>query len=360
MGLKDDCLIPVWDKFRALVNLKYLITGIIAALIFVSMLSAAPTPWWVEETEQYKTRLFLNFADTKGDFMDDVECLYSDSGCRIMLHHREVDGHQLWPIYSAAQAFTIISIVLAFALSVIHFALAFVARFLSRRVMVGVNAFNIASAFLLCITTILPWVILMSLHTRAVRDAEGVSNDGARCTFYLHAGDVSAGGAACTFAGHQNNVTSGATVWKWEPTGGWILNCTVFWITLLTFLPANVLWVLNTGGKVARGRGKSIRRGRGMTSSRALSKQFELNKISTGARSPRKNVETSGGDSVEESDGEGRGGAINFGDDAPSGRDRAESAYDGGAINFSGNEAPRKSEEEDRSEGALTDSEEDD
>lgn len=48
MGLKDDCLIPVWDKFRALVNLKYLITGIIAALIFVSMLSAAPTPWWVE------------------------------------------------------------------------------------------------------------------------------------------------------------------------------------------------------------------------------------------------------------------------------------------------------------------------
>jgi hypothetical protein len=131
-----------------------------------------------------------------------------------MLHHREVDGHQLWPIYSAAQAFTIISIVLAFALSVIHFALAFVARFLSRvrpppcvvsriscrvvscravraahilllsiaqRVMVGVNAFNIASAFLLCITTILPWVILMSLHTRAVRDAEGVSNDGARC-----------------------------------------------------------------------------------------------------------------------------------------------------------------------------------
>jgi hypothetical protein len=47
--------------------------------------------------------------------------------------------------------------------------------------MVGVNAFNIASAFLLCITTILPWVILMSLHTRAVRDAEGVSNDGARC-----------------------------------------------------------------------------------------------------------------------------------------------------------------------------------
>lgn len=48
MGLKDDCLIPVWDRFRALVNLKYLITGIIAALIFVSMLSAAPTPWWVE------------------------------------------------------------------------------------------------------------------------------------------------------------------------------------------------------------------------------------------------------------------------------------------------------------------------
>jgi hypothetical protein len=41
-----------------------------------------------------------------------------------------------------------------------------------------------------------------------------------------------------------------------------------------------VLWVLNSGGKVARGRGKSIRRGRGMTSSRALSKQFELNKIS--------------------------------------------------------------------------------
>jgi hypothetical protein len=65
-----------------------------------------------------------------------------------------------------------------------------------------------------------------------------------------------------------------------EPTGGWILNCTIFWITLLTFLPANVLWVLNSGGKVARGRGKSIRRGRGMTSSRALSKQFELNKIS--------------------------------------------------------------------------------
>jgi hypothetical protein len=48
MGLKDDCLIPVWDRFRALVNLKYLISGIIAALIFVSMLSAAPTPWWIE------------------------------------------------------------------------------------------------------------------------------------------------------------------------------------------------------------------------------------------------------------------------------------------------------------------------
>jgi hypothetical protein len=41
-------------------------------------------------------------------------------------------------------------------------------------------------------------------------------------------------------------------------------------------------------------------------------------------------VEGSGGDSLGESDGEGRGGAINFGDDAPSGRDRAESAYDGG------------------------------
>jgi hypothetical protein len=49
-----------------------------------------------------------------------------------MLHNREVDGHQLWSIYAAAEAFTIISIVVAFVLSVVHFALAFVARFLSR------------------------------------------------------------------------------------------------------------------------------------------------------------------------------------------------------------------------------------
>jgi hypothetical protein len=120
----------------------------------------------------------------------------------------------------------------------------------AQRVMVAVNAFNISGAFFLCISTILPWVILMSLHTRAVRDAEGVSNDAARykaslylailvlarprslirrrllgffslslsrfrCTYYLHSGDLSAGGAACTFAGHQINPTSGETYWKW-------------------------------------------------------------------------------------------------------------------------------------------------
>jgi hypothetical protein len=104
--------------------------------------------------------------------------------------------------------------------------------------MVAVNAFNISGAFFLCISTILPWVILMSLHTRAVRDAEGISNDAARyrllslqrhrarvsarssaascrCTYHLHFGDLSAGGPACTFAGHQIDPASGETYWKW-------------------------------------------------------------------------------------------------------------------------------------------------
>lgn len=49
-----------------------------------------------------------------------------------MLQGKQVDGHQFWGIYSAAQAFTIISIVLSFFLSAMHFGLAFVGRYLPR------------------------------------------------------------------------------------------------------------------------------------------------------------------------------------------------------------------------------------
>jgi len=292
-----------WDKFRSLANIKYLISGAIATLIFLSMLSAAPSPWWDEHTSLYTTRLFLNYADSHGTGVN-YECLYSDSTCTIALgYDLFADGTKFWPIYSAAEAFVIISVVASFVMAVVHFGLAFIGRFIPRPVMVVIHGFNIGSAIFLCITTILPWTLLMSLHSNAARNALPPSTF--PCSFYLHVGDLSDGGPSCSFAGNVLNSTTGENYWNWQPTGGWILNVVVFWITILLFLPVNVLWVINTSAPTTLASRKSTRRGRGMSSSRNLAEMQTVRKDKP-SKVNEGDKDTNSGEA---------GGGINFGDD---------------------------------------------
>jgi len=330
----------IWDRVRTIANIFYLISGITAALIFGAMLSAAPSPWWEEIQNQneptYTTQLFLNYGTSSGPGID-LQCVYSDSDCKLYLDKHLVDAHQLWPLYSAAEAFTVISIVLSCALSVLHFALAFVGRFLPRVVMLGVDVFNVFAALLLCVTMIMPWTNLISLHTDAVRNAVGVSYSQAMCSTYNHAGQITAAGPVCTFSALNYNTTVNVKNWYWEPTGGFILNCTAFWITILVFLPSNVLWLLNSVGSAPRRR--KVRRGRGMTSSRSLGQQYKLNQVNKEKPEKEGDEGNSGEeDKIGEASDNDNGGNINFGTN-DRGRDRVDS-YDGGAINFAGNEAP--------------------
>jgi len=241
--------------FREKIEIKYIISGLVALFLFLILLSAAPSPWWFEKIERTNTTLemttweFMTHAKTFGDDgVPTADCDYVDD-CIFTVNLVPADSKKYHPIYSTVAAFTIMAIVLSFSLGVASIVFAFFSRRLPDTAKLIVNIVNSVLALVLSFFIIIGWVLLISNHKNMVQDATGVDNDSAMCDLYKKI-DIRLGGSACSFAARTLDSTTGDLVRSWGPMAGWILACCAFWICLLVYLPLTLLWVMITSADV--------------------------------------------------------------------------------------------------------------
>jgi hypothetical protein len=257
---------------REKVEMKYIISGLVSFLLFLVLLSAAPSPWWFDKQERSNTTLemttweFMTYATTFGDTgVNTSTCAYIDDNCYITENLQPAKASSLHPIYSAVAAFNIMAIVLTFALGVASNAFAFFSRKLPENVILIINIVNAVLALVLCFFIIITWVLLISRHKYMIQDSLNTNNDAAMCDLYQKI-DINLGGTECSFAARVLD-SSGNLARSWGPQAGWILSVCAFWIALLVYLPLTLLWIMITSANVnicptKDGGGKGARSGK--------------------------------------------------------------------------------------------------